>query len=142
MVNDVLGDRFPYFALIGNHDCVGWAGHKGYQQLIYDRLTRIGADVTCFGETGVNMVCTYKGITFVMSSYGTTLSSCVDYCSYCPFAGGHAAFIERAFQTFPGVRRSALAHARHLRFFFSRSFSCEDVACLCLAQEPPTHAGR
>jgi hypothetical protein len=104
MVNDILGDRFPYFSLIGNHDCVSWAGKNGYQQLIYDRLNRIGADVTCFGEVGINMVCSYKGVTFVLSSYGTTLSSCVDYCSYCPFAGGHAAFIERAFQSFPGVR--------------------------------------
>ena len=76
MITDVLGSDFPYFASIGNHDCIGTSGCTGpgewpqYQQKLVDRLAGI-AGATCTGDLGVNSACTYQGLFFILSGVGT-----------------------------------------------------------------------
>ena len=60
MISDVLGDDFPYFATIGEHD-VMW---NEYQQKLHDRLKK-NSDVECIGDLGVKSSCTYKGLFFI-----------------------------------------------------------------------------
>ena len=66
-INDVLGDDFPYFASVGNHDLAAWTG---YQEKLQDRLDRVD-DATCTGDLGVNSACTYQGLFFILSGVGT-----------------------------------------------------------------------
>ncbi len=67
MINETLGEDFPYFASIGNHDVVAW---EGYQQKLEERLARISG-AKCTGDLGVNSFCTYGGLFFVLSGLGT-----------------------------------------------------------------------
>lgn len=63
----VLGDDFPVFGVIGNHDVKKWSG---YQPIFEDRLAKIqGAQ--CTGDLGVDADCTYRGLHFVLSGVGT-----------------------------------------------------------------------
>lgn len=64
-----LGDTFPYFSAIGNHDQPMW---PTYAQIIYDRLTRFGAK--CWGDVGRDCVCSYKGFVVAISGFGTSSS--------------------------------------------------------------------
>jgi endoglucanase len=67
VVNEILGNDFPYFASVGNHDQGYWSE---YQTLFRERMNRIpGAE--CQGDYGVNSLCTYKGLPFVLSGIGT-----------------------------------------------------------------------
>jgi len=95
-INSVLGNNYPYFASIGNHDVAAWGGKTGYQQRIYDRLVRLNV-TTCRGEIGVNTVCTYKGLAFVLSGAGTKGSN-------------HARFIEESFGQYGGLWRFCSWH--------------------------------
>jgi len=73
----ILGEDYPYFASIGNHDVASW---DGYQQKLSERLSRVtGAD--CSGDLGINSSCNYMGLFFVLSGVGT-------------MGDGHASFIE------------------------------------------------
>jgi len=75
-INDVLGEDFPYFASIGNHDIIAW--DSGYKIKLQERLARIeGAE--CSGEYGVNAHCSYKGIFFILSGAGTLGSGHANY---------------------------------------------------------------
>ena len=38
MITGILGESFPYFASVGNHELAKW---EGYQKVLTDRLTRI-----------------------------------------------------------------------------------------------------
>lgn len=67
LTNDVLGDSFPIIAAIGNHDTDAWVG---YMTKLTARLAKM-KDIKCDGDYGVNMTCTVKGITFVLSGVGT-----------------------------------------------------------------------
>jgi predicted phosphodiesterase len=67
-INNILGENFPYFAVIGNHDLKRWKGTDGYQQLIKDRFQRLGIDWT--GDLGVQSSFRYKGIFFVLVAPG------------------------------------------------------------------------
>ena len=75
-ITSVLGPDFPYFASVGNHDCVGSPSCSGgaswpdYQEKLVDRLGRIDG-VTCNGDLGVNSACSYKGLFFILSGVGT-----------------------------------------------------------------------
>jgi len=95
-INAILGANFPYFASIGNHDEAAWSGSQGYQQKIYQRMKRLNI-TTCNGEVGVNTVCSYKGLVFVLSGVGTKGSS-------------HARFIEESFGQHGGVWRICSWH--------------------------------
>lgn len=66
-INSVLGEDFPYFASIGNHELENW---PAYQKKLKQRLARIkGAD--CSGDLGVNSACHFKDLFFVLSGVGT-----------------------------------------------------------------------
>jgi len=66
-IDDILGESFPYFASIGNHDVAQW---DNYQRNLLERVKRIdGAD--CIGDYGINSSCTYKGLFFILSGAGT-----------------------------------------------------------------------
>ena len=75
-INSVLGSDFPYFASIGNHDCVGSpgcdgpGGWLGFQSKLQDRLSRIEG-ARCNGDLGVRSACSYKGLFFILSGVGT-----------------------------------------------------------------------
>ena len=74
-ISRVLGDDFPYFASVGNHDIAAW---PGYQKKLQERLERVqGAE--CTGDLGVNSVCRYKGLLFVLSGIGTLGEGHEDY---------------------------------------------------------------
>ena len=66
-INETLGEDYPYFGSIGNHDVVAW---EGYQEKLQERLTRISG-AWCTGDLGVNSYCTYRGLFFVLSGVGT-----------------------------------------------------------------------
>jgi len=77
MISDVLGDDFPYFGTIGQHDSLKW---NEYQQKLYDRLKK-NPDVNCIGDLGVKSSCSYKGLLFIQA--GPALKG-----------SGHSSFIE------------------------------------------------
>lgn len=62
-----LGDSFPVFGLIGNHDKGEWSG---YQARLQERLDKIPG-ATCTGDLGVKSSCTYRGLHFILSGLGT-----------------------------------------------------------------------
>jgi len=66
-ITQVLGESFPYFASIGNHDVDVW---PNYQNKLEQRLAKI-PEAKCFGDLGINSACQYKGIFFVLSGIGT-----------------------------------------------------------------------
>jgi len=65
-INRVLGEGFPYFAVIGNHDVKAW---PAYQRKLRARLQRIPG-ATCKGDVGYKAACTYKGLFFTLSGVG------------------------------------------------------------------------
>ena len=83
MIRNVLGDDFPYFVSVGQHDVEAWDEGPiwdGYQDKLYDRLKK-NPEITCVGDLGVKSACTYKGLFFILVSPGAKGS-------------GHASFIE------------------------------------------------
>ena len=73
MISNVLGDDFPYFASVGEHDRLFW--YEGpildsYQDKLYDRLKK-NPDVICVGDLGVKSACTYKELFFILASPGS-----------------------------------------------------------------------
>ena len=67
-INGVLGENFPYFATIGNHDESRWDGPEGYQQFLMNRLRRAG--VAWDGDLGVQSALRYEGILFLLTAPG------------------------------------------------------------------------
>lgn len=95
-VDDVLGDDFPYFAVIGNHDINDWLEPGGFAEIVNERLARIpGAH--CEGEYGIKASCTYRGLSFVTSGVGT-------------YGSDHEAFLDSALQSSDAVFRLCLWH--------------------------------
>lgn len=66
-INTILGPDFPYFASVGNHDVAQWSG---YQEKLLARLRRL-PNAHCTGEYGVNSLCTYGPLVFILSGVGT-----------------------------------------------------------------------
>ena len=55
MIDEELGQNFPYFASVGNHDLEGgaWGEEGGYRDLLEDRASRLGYTWTgIYGERG------------------------------------------------------------------------------------------
>lgn len=78
MITEILGEDFPYFASVGNHDDEHWYGPRGYQAKLQARLDRVpGAD--CDGDLGVMSACTYKGLFFILSGAGTIPDDVADH---------------------------------------------------------------
>jgi Calcineurin-like phosphoesterase len=69
MITAVLGTDFPIFVAVGNHDD-RWYGPRGYQDRLKERLSR-SPDATCSGDLGVQSVCTFRGLFFILSGIGT-----------------------------------------------------------------------
>ena len=65
-ISNVLGDDFPYFGTIGEHDQLKW---NEYQQKLHDRLKK-NPDAQCIGDLGVKSSCTYKGLLFIQVGPG------------------------------------------------------------------------
>ncbi len=85
LITDVLGDEFPYFASVGNHDIDSFYGPNGYQAKLTSRLNKIeGAH--CTGDLGVQSACAYRGLFFILSGIGTIPKRSDD--------PSHVAFIE------------------------------------------------
>ncbi|MDE2961715.1 MAG: metallophosphoesterase [Chloroflexota bacterium] len=74
-INETLGEDFPYFASIGNHDIVAW---DGYQRKLRERLARTSG-AKCTGDLGVNSFCTYRGLFFVLSGAGFISSATTSF---------------------------------------------------------------
>ena len=74
-INQVLGEDFPYFASVGNHDVPAW---RDYQKKLEARLAQING-ARCTGDLGVDSFCTYKGLFFVLSGVGTRGSGHVSF---------------------------------------------------------------
>lgn len=77
MINDILGEDFPYFGSIGNHDRKAWHGPRGYQAKLRARLARIEG-ARCSGDLGVRSVCSYRGLFFILSGIGTLPKDSID----------------------------------------------------------------
>lgn len=95
-VTSVLGPDFPYFVAIGNHDAPAWAGPDGYQELIQARLARVRA-ARCTGDLGVNSVCRFRGLSFVLSGVGT-------------YGEGHEAYLDDALAKAPEAWKLCVWH--------------------------------
>lgn len=66
-ITSILGDDFPYFVSVGNHDVGNWST---YQSLLVARLGRVSG-ASCTGVYGVMAACTYQGLFFILSGAGT-----------------------------------------------------------------------
>lgn len=64
-ISTILGDTFPYFACVGNHD-ERYYGSGGYQELMEARMNRLG--IVWDGDLGVNSSFLYQGIFFVLTA--------------------------------------------------------------------------
>jgi hypothetical protein len=84
LITNVLGDDFPYFATVGNHDTERWYAPNGYQAKLWARLNKIG-EVRCSGDLGVRSACSYRGLFFIQSGVGTMPKT--------PDHPGHVSFI-------------------------------------------------
>ncbi len=70
MISEILGEDFPYFASVGNHDRKAWKGPRGYQAKLRARLARIEG-ARCSGDLGMRSACTYRGLFFILSGIGS-----------------------------------------------------------------------
>ncbi len=66
----ILGSDYPYFGSMGNHDDAAWIEPNGYQDLLEAQATRAGA--VCSGNYGINSICTYRGLEFILSEGGNS----------------------------------------------------------------------
>ena len=70
-VTEVLGADFPYLASMGNHDIL-WQTPKGYRDQLQTRLDR-NDELTCSGDLGLESVCIFRGLFFILSGVGTII---------------------------------------------------------------------
>ncbi len=86
LINQVLGEKYPYLFLAGNHDVGHWAQQnpKGYALLLQERLQRIEG-LSCSGLPGLKSECSFRGLYFIFSSIGS-------------YGTGHEQFISHALQ--------------------------------------------
>lgn len=64
-INEILGNDFPYFASVGNHDKEAFYGAGGYQNLLEERMKRAG--IPWDGDLGVKSSFIYEGILFILT---------------------------------------------------------------------------
>ena len=70
-INAILGENFPYFASIGNHDVRAFFTAGGYQDRLEARMMRLG--IPWKGDLGVRSSFRYQGIFFVFTAPGVFL---------------------------------------------------------------------
>jgi hypothetical protein len=68
MMTSIMGDDYPYFGSMGNHDDLAWVEPNGYQDLLEAQAARAGA--ICTGNYGLNSKCIYGGLEFILSEGG------------------------------------------------------------------------
>lgn len=68
-LNTYLGEDFPVFAAIGNHDLNAWDGPNGYQSYMEKRCQRLG--ITWDGDLGVKSALMFKGVHIILVGAGT-----------------------------------------------------------------------
>jgi len=83
-ISSVLGNDFPYFASIGNHDVKAWGTiiplpqpipdlqlnwGGGYQEKLENRLEK-NPEIECVGKLGIESVCSYNNLLFVTVAPG------------------------------------------------------------------------
>jgi len=68
MIDAVLGPDFPYFASVGNHDTAAFYGAGGYQEVLADRMVRLGIPWT--GDLGVQSYFHFQGVLVVLTAPG------------------------------------------------------------------------
>jgi 3',5'-cyclic AMP phosphodiesterase CpdA len=95
-IDSALGPDFPYFAAVGNHDVANWSGPGGFAELLRARLARV-PEARCSGELGVNSLCRFRGLSFVLSGVGT-------------YGREHEAYLESALSQVPSAFRLCLWH--------------------------------
>lgn len=95
-IDDVLGANFPYFAVIGNHDVGIWQGPDGLAARLLARLARV-PDAQCSGEYGVDTLCRFRGLAFVLSGVGT-------------YGTDHEAFLDSALAGSDAIFRLCIWH--------------------------------
>lgn len=78
-ISDILGSNFPYFVSIGNHDRKKWEVVGGYQEVLQNRMNRIG--VTWDGQLGVQSSLNYKGVLMILVGPGV-IGSGSDHAEY------------------------------------------------------------
>lgn len=79
-INGFLGENFPYFYSVGNHDDSVWNGANGYQYFLEARFQRLG--IPWKGQLGVLSSFAYQGISFVSSApdeFGITTTVAGNY---------------------------------------------------------------
>lgn len=90
-----LGQDFPWFAVVGNHDVRSW---PAYEAIIAAKQNGIG-DAQCRGKPGLQANCLFRGVQFIMSGIGTLGDR-----------GEHEAFIERELARSQGPWKLCLWH--------------------------------
>ena len=70
MIDEELGQNFPYFASVGNHDIEGgaWGEEDGYRDRLEDRASRLG--YTWTGIYGEQASLSFEGIHILLGSPG------------------------------------------------------------------------
>lgn len=71
-ITEVLGADFPYLASMGNNDIL-WQTPKGYRDQLQTRLDEID-ELTCSGNLGLESVCTFRGLFFILSGVGSKIA--------------------------------------------------------------------
>ena len=79
-INGVLGENFPYFATIGNHDEKFWDGPNGYQQYLMNRLRRLG--IAWDGDLGIQSSVRYQGVFLVLTAPGVRKAAALSHEAY------------------------------------------------------------
>jgi len=67
MLNNILGENFPIFLAVGNHDTKNWPVYQDYFKKRVNRLPQM----VCSGDLGINSSCVYKGLKIILSGIGT-----------------------------------------------------------------------
>jgi predicted phosphodiesterase len=62
-----LGNDFPWFAVVGNHDVHSWSA---YEAIIAQKQGSISG-AQCRGKPGLQASCLYRGVQLIMSEIGT-----------------------------------------------------------------------
>eukprot|EP00004_Rigifila_ramosa_P007020 TRINITY_DN1793_c0_g1_i1.p1 TRINITY_DN1793_c0_g1~~TRINITY_DN1793_c0_g1_i1.p1 ORF type:complete len:528 (-),score=151.15 TRINITY_DN1793_c0_g1_i1:40-1587(-) len=75
-ISSVLGEDFPYFASMGNHDVLRWSV---YQDLLLQRISRLNGSAVCTGDYGRYSVCSWNGIVFTLNGMGIAFTGHEEY---------------------------------------------------------------
>lgn len=69
-ITSILGETYPYYSVLGNHDALGFFVENGYQDKIKERLIRNGLISKCRGDIGYRYICSFLGISISLNNVG------------------------------------------------------------------------